>query len=216
MHPSSLLTAVNEVHPSKLCQSFFFIAASLVLFLNSIPAFRLRFVSYGSRISKTAIEAPKNAQASKANENESPDGVPETDLDTNTISRCLDYISTFRVPHSWFTQFYAVSVLSSLFWAVQLSFRGRFFESLASRQDVRDVGTYSTLTINQVFLAWLFMAVQGVRRFYESIAFGKPSTSKMWFVHWILGLTYYLAMGIAVWIEGSSEYSILNETLAMC
>lgn len=45
--------------------------------------------------------------------------------------------------------------------------------------------------------------MQGSRRLWECIAFSKPSSSRMWFVHWILGLGYYLAAGVAIWIEGS-------------
>jgi hypothetical protein len=46
------------------------------------------------------------------------------------------------------------------------------------------------------------MTVQGARRLYECITLTKPSQSKMWSVHWIIGLAYYLAMTMAVWIEG--------------
>ena len=35
--------------------------------------------------------------------------------------------------------------------------------------------------------------------------FGKPSTSKMWFVHWLLGIAFYLAVGVSVWIEGAGK-----------
>ena len=35
--------------------------------------------------------------------------------------------------------------------------------------------------------------------------FAKPSTSKMWFVHWLLGIAFYLAVGVSVWIEGAGE-----------
>ncbi|KAI4236730.1 MAG: hypothetical protein L6R40_006074 [Gallowayella cf. fulva] len=49
------------------------------------------------------------------------------------------------------------------------------------------------------------MAVQGVRRLAESIMSGKSSTSKMWFVHWVLGIAFYLAVNVAVWVEGAES-----------
>ena len=59
--------------------------------------------------------------------------------------------------------------------------------------------------MNQLALMWTLMAVQGLRRLVESILLGKPSASKMWFVHWILGVLFYAAMSIAVWIEGAGK-----------
>lgn len=36
----------------------------------------------------------------------------------------------------------------------------------------------------------------------------KPSASKMWFVHWLLGIAFYVTVGIAVWIEGAGMPAI--------
>lgn len=59
------------------------------------------------------------------------------------------------------------------------------------------------MSINQVTLVWLLMTVQGIRRLLESLTLGKSSSSKMWFVHWALGISFYFAMSFAVWIEGA-------------
>lgn len=59
--------------------------------------------------------------------------------------------------------------------------------------------------MNQLALVWTLMAVQGLRRLAESILLAKSSASKMWFVHWILGVMFYVAMSIAVWIEGAGK-----------
>lgn len=32
---------------------------------------------------------------------------------------------------------------------------------------------------------------------------GKSPASKMWFTHWVLGITFYLSFGVALWIEGT-------------
>ncbi|KAI9817607.1 MAG: hypothetical protein M1832_004611 [Thelocarpon impressellum] len=54
----------------------------------------------------------------------------------------------------------------------------------------------------QIALSWGLMTLQGGRRLYECIALGKPSQSTMWFVHWLLGIAFYGAMSMAVWVEG--------------
>ena len=67
------------------------------------------------------------------------------------------------------------------------------------------VGSPSSMSKEQVVLVWFLMAFQGVRRLYESITLTKSSTSTMPISHYLLGMLHYLAMGIAVWIEGSSQ-----------
>lgn len=62
------------------------------------------------------------------------------------------------------------------------------------------------MSINQVVMVWSLMTVQGVRRLLECITLNTwSSSSKMWFVHWILGIWFYLAMGFAVWIEAAGK-----------
>lgn len=60
-----------------------------------------------------------------------------------------------------------------------------------------------SMSIHQVFLCWALMLIQGARRLYECKAFAKPSASRMWFVHWLVGLAFYLAVSVALWIEGA-------------
>lgn len=61
------------------------------------------------------------------------------------------------------------------------------------------------MSINQIALLWSFMTVHGIRRLLESLTLGKSSSSSMWFVHWALGIWFYLAMSFAVWIEGAGK-----------
>ena len=63
------------------------------------------------------------------------------------------------------------------------------------------------MSIDQIVLTWSLMSIQGVRRLLESSLLAKSSESKMWFVHWLLGIAFYLAVGISVWIEGAGELS---------
>ena len=69
------------------------------------------------------------------------------------------------------------------------------------------------MSLYQVILTWSMMSIQGCRRLYESLVFGKQSSSRMWIGHWAMGILFYLAMSVAVWIEGSctSTNSIASE-----
>lgn len=64
----------------------------------------------------------------------------------------------------------------------------------------------NSMTMHQVLLCTTLMLIQGGRRLYESFALAKPSSSRMWVVHWLLGLCFYTGITIAVWVEGSGEY----------
>jgi 3-oxo-5-alpha-steroid 4-dehydrogenase 3 len=97
----------------------------------------------------------------------------------------LDYLAGLRVPHSYFTHFYVVSVVSSLVWGLA---GGPFLQSSGMTRAVQ--------------IAWLLMLLQGVRRVLESYAYTSTSKSPMWFGHWILGLLFYLTINVAIWIEG--------------
>lgn len=105
------------------------------------------------------------------------------------------------MPHSYFAQFYVASVASSVFWAMQLCWRGPVFEAIASR--VSEEHLKQSMSLTQVLICWVLLAIQGLRRVWKSFTFTKPSLSKMGFAHWLLGLGFYLAAGIAIWIEGS-------------
>jgi len=152
-----------------------------ILTTYAIPSLRQRFLSYGSR----AYDKSKVNNASEKS--------------GTAVSIALDRLATYQVPHSWFTHFYIASVMSSVIWAYQLASKGALFRIIAERTPT----TYTqSMTIEQVWLVWLLMLAQGVRRLYECISLSKPSQSRMWIAHWVLGLSFYVFMGIAVWIEG--------------
>jgi len=153
--------------------------------VNAIPAFRDRFVAYGAR---TIPIGPSE----KSTERQSPE--------RSRFEKTLDRIAAWRVPHSYFLHFYLASVLSSLLWAEELLRRGPVFGALASRVNTLEDGR--SMTLDQVILCWVLMTTQGTRRLWESIALAKPSDSKMWPVHWVLGVAFYIAMGMSIWVEG--------------
>jgi 3-oxo-5-alpha-steroid 4-dehydrogenase 3 len=87
-----------------------------------------------------------------------------------------------QVPHNFFTHFYLTSVASSLFWG----WRQRVWHAQGQMQVV-----------------WALMLLQGVRRLLEARAYTSTSKSTMWVAHWILGIFFYLAMNLSIWVEGS-------------
>ncbi|KAK0509934.1 hypothetical protein JMJ35_007328 [Cladonia borealis] len=173
----------------QLLQIFFLSAAATLLLVNSIPTLKNRFVAYGSR----AIPArTKGTDVAIAKDDKSIPGY---------VEHVLDLLATLQVPHSYFQHFYIISVLSSLFWGVQFISKGRALEFIS--QNAPHADPSRSMSIDQIALTWSLMSVQGVRRLLESSLLAKSSTSKMWFVHWLLGIAFYLAVGVSVWIEGA-------------
>lgn len=163
---------------STLCKVFFGFGTAVDLGGTLIPSFREKIMNYGSRGITPQTSAAKCSR---------------TWLET-----LFESIAAIQVSHTWFTHYYVVSVASSIFWAHQIYIRGPAFEYLTAHSNTSHEG----MTVNQVFLAWLFMAIQGSRRLYESITLTKPSQSKMWVGLWLIGIAYYVFMGLSVWIEG--------------
>lgn len=168
--------------PALLCRVFFTLGTAVNIGGTLIPTFRQKIMNYGSRRSDTPSK----------DDPEKPKG---------QIIKLFNFIASLQVPHTWFIHYYLASVASSIFWASQILFTGRAFEFIASHSQPSSTG----MTVNQVFLAWLFMALQGTRRLYECVTLTKPSQSKMWFGIWLIGIAYYLVIGISVWIDGISE-----------
>lgn len=175
-------------------RAFFLLAAAMTFSVSLPSSLRDRFLVYGPRATSTDSEPQSQPSATGS-----------------STSGPLDYLATWRVPHSYFTQFYIASVVSSVFWAVQLLCRGGLFEAIATR--VSEEHRLQTMSLTQVLICWILLAMQGSRRLWESYYFSKPSTSKMWFVHWLLGLGFYLAAGVAIWIEGSEALMKFDLTL---
>ena len=124
----------------------------------------------------------------------------------------LERLDTIQVPHTWFLHFYVVSVLSSLFWGFQVLVKGHILDTLC--QSVGQSRRARGMTLDQVVVTWSLVTVQGVRRLLESSFFIKSSGSKMWFVHWLLGIAFYLALGVSYWIEGAGMCLLISNRLA--
>ncbi|KAL4881310.1 hypothetical protein BJY04DRAFT_218481 [Aspergillus karnatakaensis] len=187
--------SVTNMDAVDTLRAFFLFAACMILSVSLPVSLRSRFIPYGARATSTAAVESETAPASAS---KSTSASPAS---ASPVTHALDYVATLRVPHSYFTQFYVISVLSSGFWALQLLSHGAAFQAIASR--IRPERLQQSISINQVMLCSGLMLIQGVRRLHECLSFSKPSGSKMWFVHWLAGLGFYLAVAVAVWIEGA-------------
>lgn len=188
---------VSSLTPAQWCQSFFALSTSIVLGIQALPQdVRSALMDYGARRPNDTKSAKKEKRTKEQ---------PFAPL-RSFLKNLTEY---GQVPHSWFLHFYITSVFLSGFWAWQYFTRGLVLRSIITWQD-RAGG--SSMTLEQVFVAWLFMALQGSKRLYESLFVFKPGSSPMWFIHWALGLSYYIAISLAVWIEGSSMSFFMYHT----
>lgn len=150
---------------------------------------------YGARALPTPSEAVKDEKSEKH------DG--STTASTSCIKRLLHCVAACDVPHSYFTQFYVIAVFLSLFWGVQIMTRGTLFQAVAQRIGQDKIET--SMSFDQILLCWSLFTVQGCRRLYECVTLTKPSNSRMWLGHYIFGCVYYVAMSLAIWIEGTGR-----------
>lgn len=174
-----------------------------ILLINSIPALGSRYISYGSR---TSSPLARDSSTTKDDGLDTkPAGPAEVDpLPWGRLNRILDAVATIQVPHAWFIHFYFVSVASSLFWIVQIFTQGPYLKAIAEMNGPQNRS--HVMTADQAITAWALMGTQGIRRLLESVTITKKaSESKMFIAHWFLGIGFYLAMGVAVWIEGIGE-----------
>lgn len=172
----------RTMDPAFLCKVFFGLGTAVDIGGTAFPSFRKNIMNYGSRGTNSSPEPPQDQQP----------------ISENTLRVLFDYVASFKVPHTWFTHYYVLSVASSIFWAAQIMSHGNLIQFLAYYSWDRD----TSMTVNQVVLAWTLMTVHGLRRLYESLTFTKPSQSTMWIGLWLLGMAYYVFMGISVWVEG--------------
>ena len=163
--------------------------------INSIPALSSRFVSYGSRTASSSKNSFVQDQSDDAKSSTSPTVSPLA-----VVYGILDTVAAFQVPHAWFTHFYIVSVASSIFWGVQILTQGSCLKAIDELTKSRDGRT--GMSPDQTILAWALIGIEGIRRLLESMTSRTSSKSSMFVAHWLLGILFYFAMGVAVWIEG--------------
>lgn len=191
------VATLSELSPAQWCQAFFLLAAAAVMAVAAMPRdARTLLMDYGARQSQ---DRPPAA---------GPSPSPSPSPGRGGLVWAIGAITSYsQVPHAWFAIFYVVSLACSGFWLAQYVGDGAAMRLIASRQAAAGPGPSAAL--GQVALGWLMMLLQGGRRVYEHAVVLKPSGSTMWVVHWVLGLVYYLAISVSVWVEGSGKACVL-------
>lgn len=187
----SVLAPLSSLSPAAWCQAFFILASAGVLAVAATPATARRYLlDYGAR-NPGQQDSVDDRKGERSRGEEGP------------FVELISMLTSWgQVPHSWFSAFYTTSLACSMFWLVQYLTNSRALDLVCSTQTARQG---PSMTIGQVFLSWTLMFLQASRRVYEHLVFSKPSNSKMWIVHWLLGIAFYLCMSISVWIEGSGK-----------
>lgn len=186
----ALLQNVPSLSPAQWCQVFYALASAGIIGINVLPAdMRKSLMDYG----------PRRPAEGEADERK-----------TLAVAKFVAWVMNHaQVPHAWFLHFYFCSVGWSVFWAWQYLTRGSIMAAVVRAQS----GSQGpSMEISQVFVAWLLMSLQGARRLYESLFVTKMGSSPMSFVHWALGIGYYTAMGLSVWVEGSGKFHLVLGT----
>lgn len=202
----SLSKMSNFPSPSHILQGTFVMAAATVsrylpfsnknayrpiwqiILVNSIPSLRKRLIVYGPR----ATPASKTDDVAQ----------PSDQTPSGYLQQAIDGISKLQVPHSYFKYFYFVSVASSMFWLAQLLTQGSVLKTIC-QAETRSRTPNNSMSLNQSYISWFLMVIQGGRRLSECFTLMKKSASSMWCVHWLLGMAFYLAVGTGVWIAGA-------------
>jgi 3-oxo-5-alpha-steroid 4-dehydrogenase 3 / polyprenol reductase len=156
-------------------RAFYLLSSIIILAIRFLPALANRFLAYGAR-----AQEPHNGSARQSMKNHQP-------LVGNTL---LDRLAEITVPRSWFIHFYLLSgLLSACLNSAQswLSFFG------SSKMEGQKLGWAP--------YCCSLMAVHSFRRFLECCILDKPSNSRMWFGHYIMGIAFYTATNVAIWIE---------------
>ncbi len=194
-HMEGLLGRLCALTPAQWCQAYYVLAASACLGVAAIPGDARRLLlDYGPRTAAAA------AQVEQQQDRERPE---QSRASTWFVGLVATFVAWAQVPHSWFVVFYYVSLACSLGWLYQYLSHGAVLHAIASSQ--ASAPGLSSMTMGQVAVAWGMMVCQAGRRVYEHATFIRPSASKMLVLHWVLGLSFYICTGVAVWVEGSSE-----------
>ncbi|MCJ1479750.1 3-oxo-5-alpha-steroid 4-dehydrogenase [Lambiella insularis] len=168
-----------------IIRGVFILQSITVLFLHELPMLN-RTLLYGAR--QIDEIGTKEVLATKQHKSTS-----------DVLLGLLNKTVLHPVPHAYFLHFYVISVLSSIFWGLQILARGSALRMLSPKLSIG----HSTMSIEQVILVWSLMTTQGLRRLCESITMMKQSSSTMPFAAYLVGAVYYLLIGVGVWIEGS-------------
>ena len=125
----------------------------------------------------------------------------------NRASSALDFLAEWKVPHDWFTSFYCIALSACAFWPIEILYlRGPSWNAVLDWVEP----TSRSMSFQQLQVTWTMMLAQSARRLYECHTLESSSTSRMWVGHWVMGVLFYAATTIAIWIEGIRKVHLCN------
>lgn len=164
-----------------------------------MPPLRSRFLSYGARSSRQPLPKKDDTRGQKSDDSTTEQPLASS---SNPLSNMLDFLASLTVPHDWFLSFYFVSLSLCAFWPGEiLALKGPLWRGL--RDTTASGGP--TMSFSQLQTTWAMMLIQSARRLYECLDLPSSSESQMFAGHWIMGLAFYIATSVAIWIEGIRE-----------
>ncbi|ODQ50796.1 hypothetical protein SAICODRAFT_96256 [Saitoella complicata NRRL Y-17804] len=167
-----------------LLRAYFLLTSCSVLLAYVTPSLRASFIPYGKTLTSSAKN--KSGTGSQAREQKK--------------DSLLDWAASWTVPKKFFKHFYVLSTFVSIGWAWVIIER-RWRDAPISPW----LSTWRTQSSLEVALTWAMMLIQGVRRLCECFFVERPTQARMWIGHYVVGLGFYSAMSLAVWIEGASN-----------
>lgn len=141
------------------------------------------------------------------------DAQPKESESKGLIIQILDLAGKARVPHWWFTHFYALSFAIQTFWLLQIFTHGRILQYLISLfGSVNEASDRPQQSIESILISVLCMMAQSGRRLYESIYIQKSGQSTMGIMIYVAGILFYTAMGFTTWCHGLSKLTSLGKS----
>ena len=68
----------------------------------------------------------------------------------------------------------------------------------------------ASMTFTQLQTTWVMLLIQSGRRLYECLDLPSSSESQMFVGHWAMGMAFYAATSVAVWIEGIRKSNLAH------
>lgn len=197
-------TSLMDSSPAHWVQTLFILASCFILTITVAPAAeRKLLLNYGARRSHDDTATGGRISFAKDETKDSP------------IQTVRKLTSFGQVPHSWFFTYYVFYIFCAEAWAVQYFLDGPNLLGFLANRQVTFAPDAPAMSGSQISIIWVMMFLQAGRRLCECFVVMKPSKSTMWFVHWVVGLGYYLGVSVAIWVEGSGTSTIVvREMLA--
>ncbi|KAK9763351.1 hypothetical protein K7432_010050 [Basidiobolus ranarum] len=129
----------------------------------------------------------------------------------------IDTLRSIQVPKRWFQHFYIFGFIWNLWLILEfiswLSFSKKWFLlNILPKLDTPVEVEFSG-SPERALYALLLTQVQLTRRSYEVLFVEKPSTATMHLGHYLVGLCFYLAISLSVWLEAAGNLGVYSTSV---